>query len=105
MKYIIAAFIFAILVTAFALQNALPVTVSFMVWNLQTSLVLVILGAATAGALAVLSISLWMRFQLHRQNRRLERQLKEMETENQLLRQRLEQAADGAGRNQPTVGQ
>lgn len=106
MKYLVAAFIFAILVASFALQNALPVTVSFLLWNMQTSVVLVVLGAASFGALMVLSLALLMRFQLLRKTKRLERQVTQLDQENQLLRQRLTEKERAEQNQQPaTEGQ
>lgn len=45
---------FALLVAVFAIQNSMPVTVTFLKWRLvDVSLALVILGSAAAGALVV----------------------------------------------------
>ncbi|MDD4600655.1 Lipopolysaccharide assembly protein A [bioreactor metagenome] len=74
--------VFAFLIAAFALQNSMIVNVNFMVWNLQTSLVLVILGAATLGFLMALSLQLYgqmkLRYQLYKAGahiKKLEEQL------------------------------
>ena len=40
----------AILIALFALQNTFPVTIQFLFWEYQTSLVLVILGSTAIGA-------------------------------------------------------
>ncbi len=48
------AIFFALLVAIFALQNAVPVEINFLVWQFRRiSLVLVILGSAAFGALVV----------------------------------------------------
>jgi len=44
----------AILIALFALQNTFPVTVQFLFWDYQTSLVLVILGSTAIGPLGPL---------------------------------------------------
>ena len=57
MKYVLFALIFALVGAGFALQNATAVTVSFALWSFQTSLVLVILGSATCGAMIILFLA------------------------------------------------
>lgn len=44
----IAAFI-AILAVVFALQNAIPITVSFLIWRVESSLALILIVAFIAG--------------------------------------------------------
>ena len=56
--YLIAALILAALVATFAVQNAVPVTVKFLAWNFDSSLVVVIFLAAVVGALAATLVSL-----------------------------------------------
>jgi len=51
--YLILGIILALLVAVFAVQNAVPVQVTFLAWSAETSLVLVILGAAAVGAVCV----------------------------------------------------
>ncbi len=90
MLSLVLALIFALLVAAFAIQNSLPVTVSFVAWSFQTSLVIVILGAATFGALAVVSLAVPLQIKarwdlkkaLHRQG--------ELEAEARTLQERLD---------------
>jgi uncharacterized integral membrane protein len=57
MKYVVFALLFALVGAGFALQNATAVTVSFALWSFQTSLVLVILGSATCGAMIILFLA------------------------------------------------
>jgi uncharacterized integral membrane protein len=66
----------AILVAVFAVQNGRPVTLTFGVWSLETSLVVVILAAAAAGATAASLFGLpgWIR-----DRRRLRHQAREIE--------------------------
>jgi uncharacterized integral membrane protein len=56
--YLIAALVLAILVATFAVQNAIPVTLRFLAWNFESSLVVVIFLAAGVGALAATLVSL-----------------------------------------------
>jgi uncharacterized integral membrane protein len=56
--YLVAALILAVLVATFAVQNAIPVTVKFLAWNFESSLVIVILLAAGVGAFAMALVSL-----------------------------------------------
>ena len=50
MPYLLFTLIISIIVAVFAVQNAADVTVGFLMWTVQTSLVVVILGAALLGA-------------------------------------------------------
>lgn len=60
MVYLFLALVFSLFVAVFAVQNALPVTVALLYWSCQTSLVIVILGSATFGALAIFPLALFM---------------------------------------------
>lgn len=51
--YLILALLFAVAVAVFALANTEPVTINFIFDQLRTSLALVIIGSATAGAVVV----------------------------------------------------
>ena len=48
--YVIIALAMAVLATVFALQNAVPVTVTVLRWKYESSLALVLLAALTTGA-------------------------------------------------------
>jgi uncharacterized integral membrane protein len=56
--YLFLALILALLVATFAVQNAVTVKVRFLVWDLDSSLVVVILLAAGVGACASALVSL-----------------------------------------------
>ena len=56
--YLIAALVLAGLVATFAVQNAIPVTVKFLAWNFESSLVVIIFLAAGVGAFAATLVSL-----------------------------------------------
>lgn len=101
--YLILALGFAIVVAVFAVQNAGEIVVTFLTWRWQTSAVVVILGAATLGALSAgllglvreLRLKLKMR-QLHGRVNRLETLVQELEGENEGLLARLETAGNEA---------
>ena len=54
---LIAAIIVAILAVVFALQNAVPITVSFLTWRFESSLALVLLIVLALGILMSLLVS------------------------------------------------
>ena len=55
--WLIIAIIVAILAVIFALQNAIPITVSFLTWKFESSLALVLLIAIALGVLMSLMVS------------------------------------------------
>lgn len=50
MIYLVTSLLFSLLVAAFAVQNAHPVVVRFVGWQLETSLALLLIGSSLAGA-------------------------------------------------------
>lgn len=84
--YLVSALVFSLLVAVFAIQNTEVVVIKFLTWNFSVSLVLVILGSAVVGALALFFLSLfrqvgsWMTIrQLNHHKEELEKQMKKME--------------------------
>lgn len=53
MFYLIVLLLLLLAVATFAIQNSTVVIIQFFFWRFETSLVIVILGAAVAGAVAV----------------------------------------------------
>jgi len=72
MAYLFLSLILALLTAAFALQNTETVTVRLLLWEYQTSLVLVILGSTISGALLSFLASLGRRWKRSRTIRSLE---------------------------------
>ncbi|MDH4236515.1 MAG: LapA family protein [Nitrospira sp.] len=72
MAYLFLSLILALLTAAFALQNTEAVTVRLLLWEYQTSLVLVILGSTISGALLSFLASLGRRWKRSRTIRSLE---------------------------------
>lgn len=67
--------VFAFLIALFAVQNSMVVSVNLLVWNIEASLVIVILGAASLGFLMALSLQFYaqlkLRYQLYKANSRI----------------------------------
>lgn len=55
---LLVALLIVIIAVVFALQNAVPVTISFLVWQLEGSLALVLLASFMLGVLAALLVTL-----------------------------------------------
>lgn len=90
MLFLLIAFVFSLLVAVFAIQNSLPVTVSFMAWSFQTSLVIVILGAATFAALAVVSLAVPIQLRARWELKKARQRQGELEAETKTLQERLD---------------
>lgn len=91
MVYLFFAFVFALLVAIFAIQNSLPVAVSFFYWSAQTSLVILILGSATFGAMVILLLATYVQIKQRLTLRRARQRQEELEAEVNALRAKLEQ--------------
>jgi uncharacterized integral membrane protein len=72
MSTLFIAFVLAILIALFALQNTLAVNVRFLLWEYDTSLVLIILGSTMFGAMLTFLASLGPRIRRVRTTRQLE---------------------------------
>ncbi len=79
--YFMVALLLATLVAIFAVQNAEEVTVRFLVWTFQTSVVIVILVSAGMGALLAALISLPQTIKARRRLRQSERKLERLAVE------------------------
>ncbi|WP_425061198.1 hypothetical protein SCACP_19810 [Sporomusa carbonis] len=90
MVNLLFAFVFALLVAVLAVQNSLPVTVTFFVWSFQISLVVIILGAATFGAMTILSLAMLVQFKLRRSLYKTKQIQQQLEDENRELKAKYE---------------
>ncbi len=72
---LIITFILILLITIFGLQNGMPVEVTFLFWNIHTSLISVIFGSSLVGAVIVAILSIPKLVTKHFSERRLARQL------------------------------
>lgn len=73
--YLLFALLLTTLVAIFALQNAEQVTIRFLVWTFQTSVVIVILMSAGMGALLTALVSLPQTLKAKRRLRESEKRL------------------------------
>ena len=80
MLYLIFAMIFAVLVTLFAIQNAMPVTINFLSWSGNTSFAIVVLGSAGAGILIALLSQAMVQLRLRLSLRQSENRIHELES-------------------------
>lgn len=87
--YAILALVIAVLAAIFAVQNGSPATVTFLAWNFQQSLGVVLLTGFTAGFAASLLIYLPARLRLRWQLRRRDKRVAELEGEIAALRQQV----------------
>ena len=75
MIYLIFAMIFAVLVTLFAIQNEMPVTINFLSWSGNTSFAMVVLGSTGAGiliaSLGQIMVQLRLRLSLWQSEKRI----------------------------------
>ncbi|NLG86453.1 MAG: DUF1049 domain-containing protein [Firmicutes bacterium] len=78
---LVLALICALLVAVFAVQNAKPVAVAFLVWRFEVSLVLIILGAAALGAVAVFLLGTLRLVQQSRSIREATQRVQQLESE------------------------
>ncbi len=72
---------FAFLIALFAIQNSIVVTVNLLVWSFESSLVLVILGAASLGFFMALSLQLYSQLKLKYQLYKASSQITQLEKE------------------------
>jgi lipopolysaccharide assembly protein A len=77
---LLAALAIALVACAFALQNAVPVTLTFLKWRIEGSLALILLAGFGLGAVSGLLVSLPALFKKHWRINALQRELRERET-------------------------
>ncbi|HHY93260.1 MAG TPA: LapA family protein [Firmicutes bacterium] len=86
MFVLVVGILCALLVAVFAVQNSVPVTVSFLTWRFEMSLVLIILGAAALGAVAVFLFALVRLMKQGRLLREAQQKVKRLEDDLAKLR-------------------
>lgn len=100
--YFVAALVFAVLVAILAIQNSTPVNIQFFWWEIeQISQVLVILGSAAVGALAVLFTGLGKQVRLLWQVRQLTQQNARLKEENEELKRKISPPSDTDTKDRP----
>ena len=93
MLYLVFAFLFSLLIAVVAMANGEIVTVNYLFGQADLSLIVLILGSATAGALALGSFSLFRGIQTHLQFREARQKQAELQQRVEFLegeRSRLE---------------
>lgn len=97
--YLLGGLLFALVVAVFAVQNAMPVDVSFLVWRFaDLSLVLVIFWSAVLGALVVFLPAFGRQLRLVLKLRELESRNRQL---NEELRRLKGEASAAAGAEAP----
>jgi len=87
---LVLATVFAFLIAMFAVQNSMLVNVNLLMWHIEASLVLVILGSASLGFLLALSLQLYSQIKLRYQLYRARSQVEKLEGELADLKKRIE---------------
>lgn len=90
MFFLFMAFAMALLVAIFAQQNMVPVTVSFFFLQLETTLVMIIVGSAFVGAFISLMLAAYKHFVQYRVLRKTEQRVEQLEAELSFLRKKAE---------------
>ncbi len=96
MLMLVLALTFAVLVAVFAMQNSSTVLVSFLAWEISTSLAVVILAAAALGALIAGSLGLVKQVEMGLRMRGLQAKLTKLQGELEAL-QKEKEALTGEG--------
>jgi len=82
-RYLILAVLTVLFISVFAAQNAQPVTLRIIIWDLPpVPLVMVILFSVSMGVLVTLLFSVTRQFRLNMQIRELQGRIKKLEKES-----------------------
>ena len=79
MIYLILAMVFSVLVTLFAVQNAMSVTINFLTWSINTSFAIVVLSSAGAGIIIALLSQAMIQLRLRLSLQQSEKRVHELE--------------------------
>ena len=85
MLYLVFAFLFSLFIAVVAMANGEVVTVNYLFGQVDLSLIVLILGSATAGALALGSFSLFRGIQTHLQFREARQKQAELQQRVEFL--------------------
>ncbi len=92
--YLVVALLFAIMVSLFAVQNAVQVDILFLFWRIESiSLVVVILGSAFLGAGVAGLVGFVNQLRLRKQVKAAAGNIERLEAENYYLRKQAEKHA------------
>lgn len=87
--FTIIMIVLSILVAMFAIQNAITVPLNFILWEFNSSLVLVILGAFFAGVLVASCFLLIAKAQHYLSDKKLREEIAGLQSEKQRLEERI----------------
>ncbi len=90
MPYLFFTLFISVIVAVFAVQNSVSVSLNFVVWTMQTSLVIVILGSALLGALAALFFTLMMKAKHYLQDKKTREEMTALKKDNDKLREEVQ---------------
>lgn len=88
---LILALIIAIIIAVFSIQNALIVSLSFLSWEFEISLVVVILGSLVIGALMMGLFSIMKQFRLQKSIKKLKSEKEELFREKENIKNELQE--------------
>lgn len=88
---LLLALLFTLMIAIFAAQNAQPVEIRFLSWGWVTSLVVVIVGSATLGALLASTLSLVRQVSMKVQARERQNRLRQVEQELERFQRRAQE--------------
>ena len=89
MPFLILVIIICMLVALFAVQNAVAVSLNFVLWSFSTSLVLVILGSFLMGVLVATCFMLTMKAKHYLKDKKMREEMQQLEAENKRLQERV----------------
>ena len=87
---LLLSLILAVFVAIFAVQNSAPVTISFLLLNIQVSQALIIILSAAIGAILSLLLGLIKQFSLKRTVKERDKRIKNLKSEISSLNESLE---------------
>lgn len=89
MPFLILVIIICMLVALFAVQNAVAVSLNFVLWSFSTSLVLVILGSFLMGVLVATCFMLTMKAKHYLKDKKMREEMQQLQAENKRLQERV----------------
>ncbi|WP_455264937.1 LapA family protein [Phascolarctobacterium sp.] len=89
MPFLILVIIICMIVALFAVQNAVAVSLNFVLWSFSTSLVLVILGSFLMGVLVATCFMLTMKAKHYLKDKKMREEMQQLEAENKRLQERV----------------
>ena len=104
MYRMVISLILMLLVAIFSIQNKDVVYVTFLIWNLQIPLVILVISAATLGAVMVGLMGIVKQISMGGRIRELNGKLKKAENENSSLKEKLSTAEKSFNERNEVLG-